>query len=255
MEFIRLSRFDGGSRGAGKEMKAEMDWEMRPGGMLVQKRLVDNLTPPPPMISLRISFGESQFEISVDSRATFSKFFSSSTVGSSRFRRIDPPCVPYRLSSIFFSKIRILTIFIICGWIFSIRNLKKKTIVNQVLKKGGNGDCAGELKKELEAKTGLRLGEQRVIYRGKVRENGEFLDRCGVKDRSKLVVMEDPSSLERRHIEMLRDARMQSTSRAIAGLSLEVDKLGDQVAGNIILQFLVNMFLLFSASREKSKGQ
>ncbi|XP_020572177.1 BAG family molecular chaperone regulator 3-like [Phalaenopsis equestris] len=87
-----------------------------------------------------------------------------------------------------------------------------------------------ELKKQLEAEIGLRQAEQKIRYRGKERENGEFLDICGVKDRSKLVVMEDPFSRERRYIEMRRNAKIQSASLAIANLSLEVDKLAAQVS-------------------------
>ncbi|KAL0914439.1 hypothetical protein M5K25_014785 [Dendrobium thyrsiflorum] len=156
---MRGSGFDGGSRGVKTDPTVELEWEMRPGGMLVQRRLLDPGALPPPMIRLRISYGESKFEVSVGPRATFR-----------------------------------------------------------------------ELKKELEAETGLRQAEQRVIYRGKERENGEFLDRCGVKDRSKLVVMEDPSSRERRYIEMRRNAKIQSSALAIAALSLEVDKYAAQVS-------------------------
>jgi len=38
------------------------------------------------------------------------------------------------------------------------------------------------VKKLLTAETGLQPDEQRVIFRGKERENGEYLDMCGVKD-------------------------------------------------------------------------
>ena len=88
---------------------------------------------------------------------------------------------------------------------------------------------AGELKKLLTADTGLQPGEQKLIYRGKECGNGEFLDVCGVKDRSKLVLMEDPSSKEKKYIEMQRNAKIQSVHRAISNISFEVDKLADQV--------------------------
>ncbi|XP_039113883.1 BAG family molecular chaperone regulator 1-like [Dioscorea cayenensis subsp. rotundata] len=87
----------------------------------------------------------------------------------------------------------------------------------------------GELKKLLTAETGLQTAEQRLLYKGKERGNSEFLDMCGLKDRSKLVLMEDPASLEKRYIEMRRNAKMESTRRAISAVSLEVDKLSDQV--------------------------
>ncbi|KAL4318369.1 hypothetical protein GQ457_18G020840 [Hibiscus cannabinus] len=88
----------------------------------------------------------------------------------------------------------------------------------------------GEVKKRLTAETGLQPSEQRVIFKGKERENGEFLDMCGVRDRSKLVVIEDPASIERRFVQMRRNAKIQSAHRAINHVSMELDKLADQVS-------------------------
>jgi hypothetical protein len=50
-----------------------------------------------------------------------------------------------------------------------------------------------------------------------------------VKNKSKLVVSEDPASLERRYIERQRAARIEAANRAIGAVALEVDKLADQV--------------------------
>ncbi|PKA66029.1 BAG family molecular chaperone regulator 3 [Apostasia shenzhenica] len=155
---VRSSPFGDGSGGTAADAAAEMEWEIRPGGMLVQKRVVRAVTPPPPMVRLRITFRDAKIEVSVGSQGTFL-----------------------------------------------------------------------ELKKVLEVETGLRPAEQRLIYKGKERENGEYLDRCGVKDRSKLVVVEDPLSRELRNIEMRRNAKLQSAARAISSLCLEVDKLAAQV--------------------------
>ncbi|KAE7996128.1 hypothetical protein FH972_000876 [Carpinus fangiana] len=135
----------------------QTEWEMRPGGMLVQKRS-ENKDVPAPNVRLRVAYGALRHEISVNSQATF-----------------------------------------------------------------------GEVKKLLTAETGLQPDEQRVIFRGKERENGEYLDTCGVKDRSKVMLMEDPSSIERRVIEMRRNAKIQSARRAISDVSMEVDKLAEQV--------------------------
>jgi hypothetical protein len=92
------------------------------------------------------------------------------------------------------------------------------------------GWLTGEVKKLLTAETGLQPDEQRVIFRGKERENGEYLDMCGVKDRSKVILMQDPSSIERRVIQMRRNAKIQSAHRAISDVSMEVDKLAEQVS-------------------------
>ncbi|XP_042507444.1 BAG family molecular chaperone regulator 2-like [Macadamia integrifolia] len=139
----------------------EVEWEMRPGGMLVQKRCENekSKSSSAPILRLRISYGALRYEISINSQSTF-----------------------------------------------------------------------GELKKLLAAETGLQPAEQRLLYRGKERENGEYLDMSGVKDRSKLVLVEDPASTEKRFLEMRRNAKIQSARCAISDVALEVDKLDDQVS-------------------------
>lgn len=98
----------------------------------------------------------------------------------------------------------------------------------------------GELKKLLTAETGLQPGEQRLLFRGKERENGDYLDMSGVKDRSKIVLIEDPSSREKRFIEMRRNAKIQSAHRAISDVSMEVDNLADQVSEPMPFLFFKN---------------
>lgn len=92
-----------------------------------------------------------------------------------------------------------------------------------------NFDLEGELKKLLTAETGLQPAEQRLIFRGKERENGEYLDTCGVKDRSKVILIDDPESKERRMVEMRRKAKIETIQRLIDDVSTEVDKLAEQV--------------------------
>ncbi|KAL0328990.1 UNVERIFIED_CONTAM: BAG family molecular chaperone regulator 2 [Sesamum calycinum] len=86
----------------------------------------------------------------------------------------------------------------------------------------------GELKKLLVTETGLEPGEQLLVFRGKERENGEYLDTCGVKDRSKVILIEDPESKERRLIEIRRNAKIQAIHRLIDD-DTEVDRLAEQV--------------------------
>ncbi|CAL5345089.1 unnamed protein product [Camellia sinensis] len=63
------------------------------------------------------------------------------------------------------------------------------------------------------------------ILRKRERENGEYLDMSGVKDRSKVILIEDPSSRQRRIIEMRRNAKIWTVHRQINDISMEVDKL------------------------------
>ncbi|XP_010941523.2 BAG family molecular chaperone regulator 1 isoform X2 [Elaeis guineensis] len=155
---MRKTGSDGGSAAGEEEAGREVEWEMRPGGMLVQKRRVDPGAAAASEVRVRISYGAAKYEVSVSSLATF-----------------------------------------------------------------------GEVKKLLTAETGLQPGEQRLMYRGKERRDGEYLDLCGVKNLSKVVLVQDPTSLERRYVEMRRIAGIQSAQRAISDVSFEVDKLADQV--------------------------
>ncbi|GER48906.1 BCL-2-associated athanogene 3 [Striga asiatica] len=134
-------------------------WEMRPGGMLVQKRGEASANDsPPPNLRLRVAHGAVRYQISASSLSTF-----------------------------------------------------------------------GELKKLLAVETGLEPREQRLIFRGKERENGEYLDFCGVKDKSKVVLVEDPASRERRMVEIRRNAKIQAVHCLIDGVAAEVDRLAEQV--------------------------
>ncbi|KAK1304517.1 BAG family molecular chaperone regulator 3 [Acorus calamus] len=147
--------------GGGSEAEAKIEWEVRPGGMLVQKRTdsAAEAAAAKPNLRVRVVHGAARYEISVNSQSTF-----------------------------------------------------------------------GELKKVLAAETGLEAGEQRLLFRGKERENRHYLDLCGVKNRSKIVLQEDPLSKERRFIEMRRNAKIQTTHRAFDDISSDVDKLTDQVS-------------------------
>ncbi|XP_027093923.1 BAG family molecular chaperone regulator 2-like [Coffea arabica] len=146
-----------GRRGAGD---VDGDWEMRPGGMLVQKRTSsDQNLPPPPTIRVRVKHGAVYHELNISSQATF-----------------------------------------------------------------------GELKKMLTGATGLHHEDQKLIFKKKERDSKAFLDTTGVKNKSKIVLMEDPISLEKRHIEMRKTAKVEKAAKSISEISLEVDRLAGQVS-------------------------
>jgi hypothetical protein len=52
---------------------------------------------------------------------------------------------------------------------------------------------AGELKAILSMVTGLEPREQRLLFRGKEREDGDHLHMVGVRDRDKVLLLEDPA--------------------------------------------------------------
>ncbi|KAA8533772.1 hypothetical protein F0562_031289 [Nyssa sinensis] len=151
-----------GSSGGGSGREGnENEWELRPGGMLVQKRNpdLDQTRVPPPAIRVRVKYGSIYHEISISSQSTF-----------------------------------------------------------------------GELKKMLSGPTGLHHQDQKLLFKDKERDSNAFLDIAGVKDRSKIVLVEDPISQEKRHLEMRRNAKMEKASKSISEISLEVDRLAGQVS-------------------------
>lgn len=154
-----MSQINGGSTvGHGESTPAE--WEMRPGGMLVQKRTdSDQNSAPPPTIRVRVKHGSVYHEIHISAQASF-----------------------------------------------------------------------GELKKMLVGPTGLHHQDQKLLFKEKERDSKAFLDISGVKDRSKIVVVEDPISQERRYLEMRRNATMEKASKSISEISLEVDRLAGRVS-------------------------
>ncbi|KAL9237280.1 hypothetical protein vseg_011850 [Gypsophila vaccaria] len=87
----------------------------------------------------------------------------------------------------------------------------------------------GELKKMMSGPTGLHHEDQKVYYKKKERDSKQFLDIVGVKDKSKLVVMEDPISQEKRYLELRKNANIEKASKLISQISLEVDKFGAKV--------------------------
>ncbi|KAL7146386.1 hypothetical protein ABFS83_06G037500 [Erythranthe nasuta] len=139
----------------------EKEWELRPGGMLVQKRTDAEQNPaaPPPNIRVRVKYGSIYHEIHISSQATF-----------------------------------------------------------------------GELKKKLSGPTGLHQEDQKLYYKEKERDSKTFLDTVGVKDKSKVVLQEDPISKEKRYLEIRKNAKLEKAAKSVSEISLEVDTLAGQVS-------------------------
>lgn len=70
-----MSQMNGGSAGGGAESTTS-EWELRPGGMLVQKRSdSDQNSIPPPTIRVRVKYGSTHHEINISSQASFGKLY------------------------------------------------------------------------------------------------------------------------------------------------------------------------------------
>ena len=68
-----------------------------------------------------------------------------------------------------------------------------------------NKMIAGELKVVLSMVTGLEPREQRLLFRGKEREDSDHLHMIGVRDMDKVLLLEDPA---------LKDMKLRATLAA-----------------------------------------
>lgn len=130
------SKLRGGDNGGNKSGKAlvgggEIKWELRPGGMLVQKResCGDESINGEGIIIVRVSTVSQWHHISIQSTSTF-----------------------------------------------------------------------GELKMILSLVTDLKAKEQRILYKGKEREDEEYLHMVGVRDKDKVLLLEDPAIKEQKKL-------------------------------------------------------
>ncbi|KAJ8549882.1 hypothetical protein K7X08_033589 [Anisodus acutangulus] len=112
--------------GSKSNIAGEIKWELRPGGMLVQKRECET-NGGEAMITLRVSTVSKCHDISIQPTSTF-----------------------------------------------------------------------GKLKMMLSMVTGLEPKEQRLLYRGKEREDYEYLHMVGVRDKDKVLLFQDPAIKEKK---------------------------------------------------------
>ncbi|XP_010919226.1 BAG family molecular chaperone regulator 2 [Elaeis guineensis] len=166
-------------------------WEVRPGGMLVQKRDPDSAAAAP-TIRVRVKYGAAYHEIYLSSQSTF-----------------------------------------------------------------------GELKKLLSERSGLHPEDLKVVYKEKERDSSAYLDISGVKDGSKVVVVDDPAGRAKRLLEMRHQAKIAKASNSISQISLEVDKLASQVSeldavitkgGKVAKKDVVNLIELLMSQLVKLDG-
>ncbi|KAG6499110.1 hypothetical protein ZIOFF_038866 [Zingiber officinale] len=83
----------------------------------------------------------------------------------------------------------------------------------------------GELKKELSARTGLHPLDMKLLYKDKERASATFLDSVGVKDKSKVVLTDDPTAKAKRLLEMRKTDKIDKAAKSVSAISLEVTAL------------------------------
>ncbi|AES75012.1 hypothetical protein MtrunA17_Chr6g0458281 [Medicago truncatula] len=115
---------------------SEIKWELRPGGMLVQKRESKKSEE---IITIRVSTLSKWHDISIEATSTF-----------------------------------------------------------------------GELKMVLSLVTSLEPREQRLLYKGKERDDNEFLHMIGVRDKDKVLLLEDPAIKEMKLLGLARGQHIRN---------------------------------------------
>ncbi|KAM5583176.1 hypothetical protein ABKV19_003201 [Rosa sericea] len=145
----------------------QIDWELRPGGMLVQKRDSGDASSGP-MIKIKVSHDSYYHDVTVHCRSTF-----------------------------------------------------------------------GDLKRVLANETGLEPKAQRLLYRGKEKDDVECLHIAGVKDMSKIMLLEDPASKEKKLEEMNKNQGILKAYEEVAKVRAQVDKLSQKVAICCLTKFVL----------------
>ncbi|KAL9255915.1 BAG family molecular chaperone regulator 4-like protein [Drosera capensis] len=91
----------------------------------------------------------------------------------------------------------------------------------------------GYLKEVLAPEVGLEPFEQRLFFRGREKGDKEALSTAGVKNLSKLLLMEHPESKERKIEEMKKQDEISKACETVAEVRAEVDKLSQKVVASI----------------------
>ncbi|XP_077231341.1 BAG family molecular chaperone regulator 3-like [Tasmannia lanceolata] len=143
MRFCRSKSKLGGGDDKGCRI-GKVKWELRPGGMLVQKR-EDGGSMGEEMITVKVSTGSHWHDISIEATSTF-----------------------------------------------------------------------GELKMILSLVTNLEPREQRLLFKGKEREDDDFLHMVGVKDMDKVLLFQDPANKERKLVASARNQPIGNPCRSIS---------------------------------------
>lgn len=77
--------------------------------------------------------------------------------------------------------------------------------------------------------TGLHPREQRLLFRGKEKDDSDFLHMAGVDDKSRITLVEDPDGKDRKGEEMKGNVGVAKACQAVSGIREAVDQLASQV--------------------------
>lgn len=97
------------------------------------------------------------------------------------------------------------------------------------------------MKTMLAQKCGLEPKEQRLFFRGKEKEDDESLHMAGLKDNSKVLLLEDQASKERKLEQLKKAGEISKACEAVADVRAEVDKISERVScKHLLVAFACN---------------
>ncbi|XP_051130198.1 BAG family molecular chaperone regulator 4-like [Andrographis paniculata] len=88
----------------------------------------------------------------------------------------------------------------------------------------------GDLKAVIAQKIGLKPKTHKLLFRGKEKEDGDDLQMAGVKDNSKVLIVEDTTCKQENAEEVKETSTVSRGGEAVAEVREEVDLLSEQVS-------------------------
>lgn len=82
---------------------------------------------------------------------------------------------------------------------------------------------------------------QRLLFQGKEKDNNECLHMAGVKDMSKVILLEDPASKEKKMKELMKNPGTLAACEAVSMVRAEVDKLSNRVCQHCYIYIVVEL--------------
>ncbi|KAK4418920.1 BAG family molecular chaperone regulator 4 [Sesamum alatum] len=109
-------------------------------------------------------------------------------------------------------------------------NVKVSHGLNQYEVAVPSNSSFGDMKSAIVQKIGLKPEMHKLLFRGKEKEDDEDLQTAGVKDNSKVLLMENTTCRENSAEEVKQTSVISRGGAAVAAIREEVDKLSEQVS-------------------------
>jgi hypothetical protein len=96
----------------------------------------------------------------------------------------------------------------------------------------------GDVKRIITKEIGVGPEIQKLFFRGKEKEDCDYLQMAGVKDNSKVLLVEDTRDKLTSSREINETSELSRGSEAVAEVRAEVDKLAEKVISLIVIMYI-----------------